>query len=391
MNELNLFCFIANLFIIALCGILMAIIPTLTRKTFLFGVRIPESAQNHVEIKKMKNQYITIIANGAGVLFILAIVQYIFMPDLSLLACLYAPFVLVALQAAVFISNWKKALRLKEANNWQTSISSFAETSSSHTRGNLSVVPWGYYILSVILIFISIVVAFIEYPSIPDPMPIHFDVNMNPDGWAAKSVGTVLMMPLINLGTTITMLLIAVAIIKAKLQINTQNPALSFAQHRAYRRLMGHGVGIMAIGMVIAFMLLGFMTIFPEQFAGKISSGLMLGMITLPTVPLVVISIRAGQGGCKLKPKITETDNLATGYRSPDAKTPSPAYDRGDDKYWKIGMFYYNPNDPAVLVEDRFGNNIGFNYARIGAKIFIAAVALGTIALYVWITVVFIP
>ena len=47
-------------------------------------------------------------------------------------------------------------------------------------------------------------------------------------------------------------------------------------------------------------------------------------------------------------------------------------------------MFYYNPDDPAVLVEKRFGVGVDFNYARWQAKAFVAAIALliiGSIAL----------
>ena len=390
MNELNLFCFITNLCVIALCGALMAILPTLTRKTLLFGVRIPESAQNHIEVKNMKKNYITLIVFGAGITFLIAIIQYIALPDLSLLACMYFPFLLVILQMIAFIFNWRKALKLKEANNWHITPIAFVETRSSQSRGNLSSVPWLYYILSFIIIFASIAVALIHYPSIPDPMPIHFDINMNPDGWAAKSLGFVLMVPLVNLGMLIIMVLAAVSIVKAKLQINMQNPALSFAQHRAYRRLMGHGMGILTLGMVIGIMLSGFISLFPEF---KISLGITMAIILLPSILLVAIAIRAGQSGCKLNTKITEADTMASGYRPTDTESKPQGIerDRCDDKHWKLGMFYYNPTDPAILVEDRFGTNIGFNYARTSTKIIVAVLALILIVTYVGTTVVIFP
>lgn len=390
MNELNLFCFITNLFIIVFCGVLMIIIPTLTRKTLLFGVRIPESEQNHSEIKAMKNNYITIILSGTGIIFLLAIAQYMFFPDLSLIGCLYFPMAIVALQMIAFILHWKKALKLKETNNWQVIQSSFAETRSSHSRGNLSDVPWLYYILAAVVIFASVAVALIKYPSLPDPLPTHFDINMNPDAWSEKSIGVVLTMPLINLGTMIVLAVSTIFIIKAKLQINMQNPALSFAQHRAYRRIMGHCFGIMALGMVIGMAYAGMMTLYPEQL--RIPFGLFTAVLLLPCVPIIVMGIRVGQGGCKLNPKITETDALATGYRPQNIEIKSNnIHGRGDDKYWKLGLFYYNPDDPAVLVEDRFGTNIGFNYASIGGKIAVAILALTVIVLYVWITVALFP
>ena len=49
MNDLNLFLLIVNLSITVFAGAVMVIIPLLTRKAFLFGVRIPEEGQKHQE------------------------------------------------------------------------------------------------------------------------------------------------------------------------------------------------------------------------------------------------------------------------------------------------------------------------------------------------------
>jgi len=51
-------------------------------------------------------------------------------------------------------------------------------------------------------------------------------------------------------------------------------------------------------------------------------------------------------------------------------------------------MFYYNPDDPAVIIEDRFGTNIGFNYARLPVQIGTALFGVGFVVMYVWLTVV---
>jgi uncharacterized membrane protein len=52
-------------------------------------------------------------------------------------------------------------------------------------------------------------------------------------------------------------------------------------------------------------------------------------------------------------------------------------------------LFYHNPDDPACFIGNRFGGNIGFNYARlpvkIGAVIGIAAFVAG----YAWMVVLF--
>ncbi|WP_284796197.1 DUF5808 domain-containing protein [Corynebacterium rhinophilum] len=48
------------------------------------------------------------------------------------------------------------------------------------------------------------------------------------------------------------------------------------------------------------------------------------------------------------------------------------------------GILYYNPDDPAVLVDKRLGVGVSFNYATWQAKVFLAVMAIiiiGSIAL----------
>ena len=381
MKELNLFLFITNLSVAVLVGALLPIIPILTRKSFLFGVRIPLEESDSPEAKNLKNRYIAICLAGTLIVIALIIIQFIIVPDISLVACMYFPLLFVIVQAAAFIPNWKKALKLKELKGWKVTESVFAETKSSHSRGNLSELPWLWYILGLILIIISVIVSLVKYPSIPDPMPTHFDVNMQPDAWTAKNLWTLMTMPLLNFAMLLLMWLVNIMFVRAKLQIDPQNPALSFAQHHIYRRRMGHSLGFLALCMIIMFVLMGFMSIFPGF---DFPFWLMMAIIIVPTILIIVVSVTSGQGGFRIKPK-TIPYISADEHNSQFNKVPG----RGDDKYWAIGMFYHNPDDPSVFVEDRFGNNLGFNYSRLSVKIGVVILALALIATYAWITAAF--
>jgi len=381
--NLNLICFIINLAIAVLCGGLMSILPVLTRKSFLFGVKIPLEEQNCPEAKNLKKRYVAVCLIGSMVICVLMALQFIIIPDMTLILMLYFPFLFVAVQMAAFIPNWKKAGKLKAEKNWQVTESVFAETRSSHSRGNLSDLPWAWYIAGILLIVISVIVTLVKYPALPDMIPTHFDANMEPDAWSEKNIFTVMIMPLLNLGTMLFMWLVGVMFVRAKLQIDPQNPALSFTQHRIYRRRMGHSIGFLTLGMIAGMTLIGFLSIFPDLKI--IPFWLVMTFMLLPCVPLIAVSVQSGQGGCRIKPKeITET---AAGVHLNPAISGT-ASDRGDDKYWAVGMFYHNPDDPAYLVEDRFGNNLGFNYSRLPVKIGVAILALSVIALYVWSTVI---
>ena len=380
--NLNLICFIINLSVAVLCGGLMSILPVLTRKSFLFGVKIPLEEQNCPEAKSLKKRYVTVCLSGTFIIIAFMILQFIIIPDMSLILTMYFPLLFVAVQMSAFIPNWKKAVKIKSEKKWQVSDSVFAETKSSHSRGNLSDLPWLWYILSIILIIISIIVMLAKYPTLPDVIPTHFDINMQPDAWSDKNLFIFMVMPIINLVTMLIMWVVGVMFVKARLQIDPQNPALSFTQHRIYRRRMGHSIGFMTLGIVLGMTLIGLESIFPE--IRIIPFWVVMSLLLFPCVPLVAVSIHSGQGGCRIKPKIiTETESGV--HLNPAISGNS--YGRGDDKYWAVGMFYHNPEDPAYLVEDRFGNNLGFNYSRLPVKIGVIISALAVIALYIWSTV----
>jgi len=381
---MNLILFLINLGVALLCGAFMAIIPWLTRKSYLFGVKIPIEAHACAEAKQMRRRYILTCLAGSAFAFLLMAAQYLLLPEKTLVAIMYFPLLIVAVQMAAYIPNWKRAARLKEERRWKVSGSAFAETKSSHTRGNLSELPWAWYALGLLIIAVSIVYALARYPSLPEVIPTHWGINMEPDAWSEKSILTVLAMPLVNLGTLLMMWLTNLMFVRAKLQIDPQNPALSFAQHHIYRRRVGHSMGFLALGIVAGITLTGLMSINPDF---GIPMWLLLTVLLLPMAPVLIVPVRSGQGGCKIKPKNIPEPPAPPDALSPQEPSGAGAFNRGDDKHWLLGLFYHNPGDPANVVEDRFGGNLGFKYPRRLVQVAVAAFALALVAMYAWLTV----
>lgn len=81
-------------------------------------------------------------------------------------------------------------------------------------------------------------------------------------------------------------------------------------------------------------------------------------------VVAIVAPMRMGQGGSRLSAE--PGDAPPTG--------PDVIGDRTDDRHWKWGLFYSNPNDPALWVEKRFGIGWTINMARPGAWLTIIAI-----------------
>jgi uncharacterized membrane protein len=79
----------------------------------------------------------------------------------------------------------------------------------------------------------------------------------------------------------------------------------------------------------------------------------------------IVLALRTGQGGARL------------------GSPAETAVDRMDDRYWKLGGFYVNPQDPSLLVEKRFGVGWTFNFGNrwgvIGLCVLFAVLVLSPI------------
>ncbi|MCL2265420.1 MAG: DUF1648 domain-containing protein [Treponema sp.] len=386
MDE-NIFLFFTNIFVFVLCVGLFMIIPQLTRKSYLFGVKIPPEEASCPEAAAMKKRYMISCFIGVTILLAVCALQFLFFRDKTLIATLYLPLLIIPVYLLAFIPNWKKAVRLKEEKKWAVSNVLFAETCSSHTRGDLSALPYGWYAGGILIILAAVTASVMRYPVLGDTIPVHFNYNMEPDRWADKSWLTVMSMPLSGLGLLLLMFLAAVSIEKVKLQIDPNNPRLSFAQHQVYRRRMGHAVGFVTLIIIVIIAMTQFLSLFPDAAIWSLAGGMfpiwcIMALSFLSFIPIIIVIIKTGQGGCKVKINL---DNIDDTNESISAKSKTGG--RGDDKYWLLGMFYYNPDDPAIVVEARFGAKINFNYAHIGVKIGVILFLLALAALYVWMTV----
>ena len=114
-------------------------------------------------------------------------------------------------------------------------------------------------------------------------------------------------------------------------------------------------------------------------------------LISVSIITLIMVQIKTGQGGCKVKIDIGEDSSEDRSENSSGDQGSSAAeagiHGRGADKYWILGMFYHNPGDPAYIIENRFGTSFGFNYAHLPVKAGAAVLLFGLAAMYVWITI----
>jgi len=137
MTELNIACYIINLAVILLCWGIFAILPRITRKTFLFGVRIPEQGQLHAESLRLKKQYIGGICVISIISLGLATAQFFLWEEMSVLAVMYLPLLLAAAQFIIYVNCWKGAKALKKSEGWTPAQIVAADTRTSYANSKM--------------------------------------------------------------------------------------------------------------------------------------------------------------------------------------------------------------------------------------------------------------
>lgn len=57
-------------------------------------------------------------------------------------------------------------------------------------------------------------------------------------------------------------------------------------------------------------------------------------------------------------------------------RRPAPVMFRDDERYWRGGLFYNNPDDPAILVPKRFGLGWTLNFGHPQSKLLLIGILL---------------
>ena len=371
--EENTLLLIINISIYILTGGTIMLLPRITRKNLLYGVKVPGHVASTVQVEALHRRFVIVIASGTILVIAASILLFLLAPQHTLLATLYTPILFIPLYFCAFYPNWRQAVVLKEANNWQVSGTVFAEISKPANTNNM---PIAWYAASIITVAASFIVS-VSYVT---HMPYSSPADSFRTGMLYTSSSEVLVVSIINACVVLLIFLVAIIVNRVKLQVDPNQPALSFSQHKVYRKRMGHALGFLTLCTAIGFAIINILHIFRLSTFFIEASLFVISMLlfTAPVVVLIIVVIVTGQGGCKVK--IHQIAGC-------DVKIEAPiALNRGDDKYWIMGLFYYNPSDPAHMVESRFGVNITPNYARVAVKIIMALVIITLVATYIWST-----
>ena len=129
-------------------------------------------------------------------------------------------------------------------------------------------------------------------------------------------------------------------------------PVYSGGPERARELQFRRTVAAVVLGAEYCITIQASWLILAPRYQGPIGLGL-LPLAPIFTLVVILLLARLGQGGSRLAPA-----------QKSSTASVAPVGDRTPDRYWKLGIIYFNPDDSAILVEKRFGLGYSVNFAR---------------------------
>jgi uncharacterized membrane protein len=176
----------------------------------------------------------------------------------------------------------------------------------------------------------------LNWDRIPARFPVHWGIDGSPDRWSGRTwqgVYTPLLAGAVNTGL---MLLIGLGILRASPRGRVAANTAATAQ---FRRVILQLLVAATWGMAILLAGTSLVRVLADHPFGNLPPVLIpLGFIAL-AIPFLWRAVRINRG-------------IGGGG------------DGTPDRCWKLGLFYFNPDDPAIFVEKRFGIGYTCNFGN---------------------------
>lgn len=361
---------------LVLAGV-MAFIPNVSSHTTPLGVRVPSERAEDPAVKKALSRFRTKVMAAGVIAAIITLLAW----SQPLIASMTSVIV-IAVALYAYIHERKSIIAAKQNGNWfsgipteisgRVSATEFSNTPQAEELDHLSTarVPWIYILGATMVTTAAAFVTASLWNEIPQTVATHWGPNMEADAWADKSITSVFFPTMMSAVIIALFLLITWALTRVRIHPRNDRTTKGSIRTSTSIAASNQGVGALLLALIFPFSFMQvvnyvpqYETLVPMSFILTMI-GVIVGIIALMWVTLHRIS---------RVDKILRTVDFGDATDSPD-----------NDEFYKWGMFYVNPDDPAVMVEKRFGVGMDFNYAHWQAKAFLAFVLLilvGSLAL----------
>ena len=331
--------------LVPLTGIMTIVTPFLMRRGEVFAVTVPDTAAHDPYLRRLKRRYALLMATLTAVLTAVGAFGA-FTGDAGLaLAVLCVGMLLLCVGSYGLMLYFRaKVQSYKKEQGWQASARESVAVVGDAPVPRAVSLKWNLLYLPVIAVTLAI--GAVGYAQMPDLIPQHMNFQGEVTEYMEKTPFTILVPALIVAFVAACMAFAHWTILRSKRPSNPSAPATSALAYGMFARaqsilLVAGGLALSVLGPVME---LSFIGVIGLEQAGVFVVALALVIV----VGSIVVSLVYGQGGSRVFSRMAASERLLA----------------DDDEHWKLGVFYYNPDDASLFLPERFGIGWTMNWAR---------------------------
>jgi uncharacterized membrane protein len=338
----------------------------LRRQTVRFGVRVPVEHVDGPMVRQARRVFrVGILADTVVMLPMVIFAGVTGRPLLILLVLLVA----IVGDFAAFSAARRVVVTAKTAGRWYAGRRQVVAVDVA-PRPALGGLRWSWLAQPVAVIAATAIVGAWRYPHLPARLVLHFDRSGTPDWTVGTSPGAAFLPVLNQVVLTAVLIAVAVAVLRMPAELDPADGGGAALAEQARARSERLAAALLTLGMCtnVSLALLAV-----QQWWGgtQLRWPLLIGALTATILGVVVVTW-AALGG--------QADGSLLARDSGDSSAPVW---RDDDRHWRGGLIYRNPDDPKLLVPKRFGIGLTFNFAHRMAWVYLAVLIALPIASFV--------
>lgn len=343
------------------CTGILSFLPYMARRTECFSIAIPEKEYCNQQLRLFRKRYAA--ANVIAGILIFAVSVFLYAQSESMR--IFVSFIILLQYFIAFLIYQyyrRQVKKFKESSAWKDDIISTITIDLSNEKKGYPSSAW--LIVYAVIIAGTILLGFLFYSRMPARVPMHYDANGIPNGYARKSYVLLFAFPLVQLFLASVFSISFFVVKSRRRRIDPSNEEESLRRQNVFRISRGRffligGTLMLLMFAAIQMTFLGILNAAAAEIATLV-------VVIVMLLYSVFLAVKIGQGGSRVKCQKPSAGKLSM---------------KDSDEYWKFGVLYWNPNDPAIFVEKRWGMGYTLNLARPAAYVIVAALVLGILAL----------
>ncbi|MDY3982122.1 DUF1648 domain-containing protein [Paraeggerthella sp. LCP19S3_G8] len=331
--------------LVPLTGLMTVVTPFLMRRGEVFAVTVPDAAARDPYLRSLKRQYaiamlgLTTILTAAGAWG--ACTQN---PSLVLATLCAGTLLICACSYGLMLFFRAKVNAYKKERGWKAEAQESVAVVGDAPVPRAVSLKWN--LLYVPVMAVTLLIGAVGYAQMPDLIPQHVNFQGEVTDYMEKSPFVVLAPVLIVAFMAACMAFSHWTILRSKKPSDPGAPATSALAYGMFARAQSIllVVGGLILSLLGPVMELAFIGVIGIAEAGVFVVVLALALV----VGSIVISVVYGQGGARVFARMGGSEKLLA----------------DDDEHWKLGVFYFNPDDPSLFLPERFGIGWTMNWGR---------------------------